>query len=90
MIGIWTLLLSVATILIAATGAFFAFRSASRIAIVLGVDAVVLSVLGVVLNSTTRGELALVDILIFIALPLALAVAAVIVGRRSQQSDPGF
>ena len=47
----------------------------------LSLDAAIISVLGLLLNATTRGELAGGDLLVFCALPLVFAIVALAVGR---------
>ncbi len=87
MVGIWTLLISVALVAITIAAAVICFRSGNRIAIVLGLDSALIAALGILLNSTTRGELTGLDLLIFGALPIAFAVVGVIIALRRGEQD---
>ncbi|GGF19689.1 hypothetical protein [Subtercola lobariae] len=76
MISIWTFLLSLVIFFASVAAVIYSFRDGNRIAIVLALDAGIISALGLVLNATTRGELMGTDLLVFCALPLAFAIAA--------------
>ena len=76
MISIWTFLLTLVIFLVSLAAVIYSFRTGNRIAIVLALDASIISALGLVLNATTRGELGPTDLLVFCALPLAFALVA--------------
>ncbi|UFS59412.1 hypothetical protein [Subtercola endophyticus] len=76
MISLWSFLVSLVIFFASLGAAVYSFRDGNRIAIVLALDAAIISALGLLLNATTRGELQTSDLLVFCALPLALAIAA--------------
>ncbi|TAJ46073.1 MAG: hypothetical protein EPO52_16075 [Herbiconiux sp.] len=90
MIGIWTLLISLALLAITITAAVICFRSGNRIAIVLGLDSALIAALGILLNSATRGELSWLDLLIFGALPIVFAVIGVLISLRRTDQDERY
>jgi len=90
MIGIWTLLISIALLAITVTAAVICFRSGNRVAIVLGLDAALIAALGILLNSATRGELSGFDLLIFGALPIAFAVVGLVIALRHDEQDARY
>jgi hypothetical protein len=86
MVGIWTLLLSVVVLAAGVIATVVALRSENQIAIMLALDAAVLSGVGVLLNVFSAGELQLTAILCFVVLPAAAAVAgALLAWRRPTQ-----
>ena len=90
MIGLWTLLLSVVVLAVTIAAAVLCFRSGHRVAVVLGLDAAIIAGLGILLNSTTSGELLGSDVLIFTALPVVLAVVGSVLALRGQNSDERY
>jgi hypothetical protein len=80
-ISIWTFLLTLVIFLVSVAAIVYSFRNGNRIAIVLSLDAGIISVLGLVLNATTRGELQGTDLLVFCLLPLVFALAAAAICR---------
>ena len=88
MISIWTFLLSLLLFFVSLAAAVYSFRVGNPIAIVLALDAALISALGLLLNATTRGELTGTDLLVFCALPLALALGAAAVCRFLRPAAP--
>jgi hypothetical protein len=81
MVGIWTLVLSVVVLAGGVVATVVALRSENQIAIMLALDAAVLSGVGVLLNIFSAGELQLTGIVCFIALPALAAVVGALLGR---------
>jgi len=80
MVGIWTLVLSVVVLAGGVAATVVALRSENQIAIMIALDAAVLSGVGVLLNVFSAGELQLTGILCFVVLPAAAAVAGALLG----------
>ncbi|MCU1479754.1 MAG: hypothetical protein JWQ19_540 [Subtercola sp.] len=81
MISLWSFLLTLIIFLASIGAAVYSFRNGNRVAIVLALDAAIISALGLLLNATTRGELQNTDLVVFCALPLALAIGAAAICR---------
>ncbi|WP_382304836.1 hypothetical protein [Herbiconiux sp. UC225_62] len=81
MVGIWTLVLSIVVLAGGVAATVTALRSENQIAIMLALDAAVLSGVGVLLNVFSMGELQLTAILCFVVLPALAAVAGAVLGR---------
>jgi hypothetical protein len=86
-ISIWTFLLTLVIFLVSVAVIVYGFRDGNRIAIVLSLDAGIISALGLVLNATTLGELQATDLLVFCALPLVFALAAAAICRFYRPAD---
>lgn len=81
MVGIWTLALSIVVLAGSVAATVVALRSENQIAIMLALDAAVLSGVGVLLNIFSAGELQLTAILCFVVLPALAALAGALLGR---------
>ena len=88
MISIWTFLLSLVIFVVSVAAVAYSFRTGNRFAIVLALDAAIISALGLLLNATTRGDLVLSDQLVFCALPLAMALGAAAICRFYRAALP--
>jgi hypothetical protein len=87
-ISIWTFLLTLVIFLVSVAAVVYGFRNGNRVAIVLSLDAGIISALGLVLNATTRGELQGTDLLVFCVLPLVFALGAVAICRFYRSANP--
>lgn len=78
MVGISTLLLSIAVVAATVVSAVICARSGNRVAVVIGLDAAIIAALGILLNFSTRGELTLDDLLVFVLLAVGLAATGTV------------
>ncbi|MCS5719000.1 hypothetical protein N1027_12730 [Herbiconiux sp. CPCC 205763] len=81
MLGIWTLVLSLVVLAGGIAATAIALRSENQIAIMVALDAAVLSGVGVLLNVFSAGELQLTGIVCFIVIPAVAAAAGALLGR---------
>ena len=81
MISIWSFLLSLIILAASVAVVIYSVRNGNRVAIVLALDAALISALGLLLNATTRGELISTDLLVFCVLPFVFAAVAAAICR---------
>lgn len=86
MIGTWALILTLVVFGVSIVAATIALRSGHSLAIVLGVDALMTSLIGVVFNLGIPGELAPQTIGLFVVFPLLLGAGAFYFVARSDRA----
>ncbi|MET0693989.1 MAG: hypothetical protein ABWY56_08655 [Propionibacteriaceae bacterium] len=91
MFSLWTLLVSLAVFGISIAAAVVSVRAGEAIAIVLSFDASAIALIGIAVGSALYGSFQLPDVLLFVAVPLLLVIAALRLAghRETPTADPG-